>query len=240
MYLESLRITRFRSFLNSTVRFHPSLTVLLGENNGGKSNIIDAIRLVTQPLNGRRDRYAEDDDIRRESGERNFEIEARYDELSETSKGLLISAVPDPEKGQAIIGTRYEESSTAYPRGHFSQWAGQSDEGGPEAGSTDWMRHVYLPPLRDAKKALGSGEGARVMALFRQFLSRDKSAQKEIANLFRRPDSPKSQFNEMQTQIKTALKTLTGGVRPQDTGLDYADEELDDIARSLRFRIADE
>jgi putative ATP-dependent endonuclease of OLD family len=96
MYLESLKITRFRSFLDSTVHLHQNLTVLLGENNGGKSNIIDAIRLVTQPLNGRRERYAEDEDLHRGSKEQSFEIEAHYEALSETSKGLLISAVPDP------------------------------------------------------------------------------------------------------------------------------------------------
>jgi predicted ATPase len=33
----------------------PELTVLVGENNGGKSNVIDAMRLLTLPLNGRRD-----------------------------------------------------------------------------------------------------------------------------------------------------------------------------------------
>jgi putative ATP-dependent endonuclease of OLD family len=214
--------------------------VLLGENNGGKSNIIDAVRLVTNPLSGRRDRYAEDDDIRRESDERNFEIEARYEDLSETSKGLLISAVPDPSTGQAILGIRYEESSNAYPRGNFASWAGRFGEGEPEAGSTHWMRHVYLPPLRDAKKALGSADGTRVMALFRQFLSKDKNEQKELARKFQRPDAEKTRFSELEGQIKGALKSMTGGVRSQDTGLEYADEDLEDIARSLRFRIADE
>lgn len=43
------------------------MTVLVGENNGGKSNIVDAIRLLTLPLSGRRERYAEDEDLRRGS-----------------------------------------------------------------------------------------------------------------------------------------------------------------------------
>jgi putative ATP-dependent endonuclease of OLD family len=239
MYLESLKITRFRSFLDSTVHLHPNLTVLLGENNGGKSNIIDAVRLVTQPLNGRRERYAEDEDLRRGSTEQNFEIEAHYDALSETSKGLLISAVPDPTKDQAVFGIRYEPTSAAAPRGRFTSWAGKFGVGDPEAGSTDWMRHVYLPPLRDAIRALGSGDGVRVMALFRHFLSRNKEEQAAIVKEFSRPSDSKKRLNEMQTQIKQALRTLTQGVRPQDTSLDFADEVLLDIARSLRFRLSD-
>jgi putative ATP-dependent endonuclease of the OLD family len=57
MHIDCLRLQRFRSCADVTVRFHPELTVLVGENNGGKSNIVDALRLLTLPLSGRRDRY---------------------------------------------------------------------------------------------------------------------------------------------------------------------------------------
>ena len=63
MYLKSLGLTNFRSCLDTKISFQSDLTVLVGENNGGKSNVIDAIRLLTLPLNGRRDRYPEDDDL---------------------------------------------------------------------------------------------------------------------------------------------------------------------------------
>ena len=61
MHLGSLTISRFRSCDNVTVSFRPDLTVLVGENNGGKSNVEDAIRLLTLPLSGRRERYPEDE-----------------------------------------------------------------------------------------------------------------------------------------------------------------------------------
>ena len=49
MHLGSLTILRFRSCDNVTVSLRPDLTVLVGENNGGKSNVVDAIRLLTFP-----------------------------------------------------------------------------------------------------------------------------------------------------------------------------------------------
>jgi hypothetical protein len=107
MYLRSLRISRFRSCEMVSVPLQSDLTVLVGENNGGKSNIVDAVRLLTLPLSGRRERYPEDDDLRRGSQIPNFEIEGRYQGLSPTLKGLLISAVPDPTKDEAIFGYRY-------------------------------------------------------------------------------------------------------------------------------------
>ena len=48
MYLGGLVISRFRSCDNVTVSLRPDLTVLVGENNGGKSNVVDAIRLYAE------------------------------------------------------------------------------------------------------------------------------------------------------------------------------------------------
>ena len=58
MHLEALTINNFRSFDKAAIPFCRDLTVLVGENNGGKSNAIDAIRLITTPLGGRREIYA--------------------------------------------------------------------------------------------------------------------------------------------------------------------------------------
>ena len=170
MHRGSLSISRFRSCENVTVHLRSDLTVLVGENNGGKSNVIDAIRLLTLPLNGRRERYPEDDDLRRGATVSNFQIEGTYRKLSDTLKGLLISAVPDLAQDVAIFGYRYEPRSEGLPRGKTTLWAGRFDTNEPETGSTDLIRHVYLPPLRDAQQALGSGSGLRVMSLFRHFL----------------------------------------------------------------------
>ena len=114
MHLDNLTIRRFRSCDDVNVDFQPDLTVLVGENNGGKSNIIDAMRLLTLPLNGRRERYPEDEDLRRGATTANFEIVGQYRGLSDTLKGLLITAVPDPTKDTAIFGDRYERSRAAY------------------------------------------------------------------------------------------------------------------------------
>jgi putative ATP-dependent endonuclease of OLD family len=89
MFLERLRVQGFRSCSDATFTLGPELTVLVGENNGGKSNVIDAMRLLTLPLNGRRDRYAEDDDVRRGAAERTFVVEGRFGGLSEYIKGLV-------------------------------------------------------------------------------------------------------------------------------------------------------
>ena len=237
MHLGSLKISRFRSCESVTVSLRPDLTVLVGENNGGKSSVVEAIRLLTSPLSGRRERYAEDEDIRRHAAVPNFQIEGIFRELGDTLKGLLISAVPDPTADEAIFGYRYEARSERAPRGKTTVWAGRFDTNEPEAGSTDLIRHVYLPPLRDAHQALGTGSGTRVMALLRHFLPKDQ----ETAFLegVKRADDRPEVLRTMNTEIGTALGMLTNGVRPQTAALDFGAETLLDVARDLRFRLAD-
>ena len=57
MYLSTLRLVNFRSCYDATIALRPTLTLLVGENNSGKSNVIEALRLATAPLSLRRTRY---------------------------------------------------------------------------------------------------------------------------------------------------------------------------------------
>ncbi len=239
MYLESLHTKGFRSCNATNVTFQKDLTVLLGENNGGKSNLIDTVRLLTLPLNGRRERYAETDDLTRNPEAEAFEIEGHYADLSDVLKGMLISAVPDPTVNKAMYGCKFEKptEATKNSRGKFKTWAGKYENTEPEAGSQDLIRHVYLPPLRDAQQALGSGSAARLMSLFRHFLPPNEEA--AFLDEIRRTGGSPTVLTTMNTSISTALGKLTAGVRAQTAEVSFSDEKIQDIARDLRFKIGD-
>src|SRR6266702_4295513 len=53
MFLKTLRLSNFRSCYDTRVSFRPTLTLLVGENNSGKSNIIEALRLATTTVSKR-------------------------------------------------------------------------------------------------------------------------------------------------------------------------------------------
>lgn len=237
MHLDSLRLERFRSCPNVTINLRSYLTVLVGENNGGKSNIIDGLRLLTLPLNGRRERYPEDEDLRRGSTEITFTLEGRFSGLSDTVKGLLISAVPDPANDVAMFGMRYQCKTSNNPRGKTTFWAGKFDTAEPEPGATDLIRHVFLPPLRDARQALGPGGTTRITTLLQHFLVEGEEA--GFLDHVRRAQAPHRVVNAVNAEIETALGSLTRGVRPQNASLGFSTEVLADVARDLRFRLAD-
>lgn len=235
MYLRKLTAKNFRSFDQIEIPLYEDLTVFVGENNGGKSNAIDAMRLLTLPLSGRRELYCESTDVRFGSVRPDFELEALFAELSPGQAGRLLSAVTDDSMSSCNFGLQYVASgghSPVRPR----LWAGPHRET-PEPGAHDTIRHVYLPPLRDAKRALASGNPTRIHALLNHFMG-DQRAEDVAAELRRATSS--EILSRVGSAVDGNLEALTGGVRRQGSSLGFAsDENLIDIARDLRFKLAD-
>lgn len=232
MYLKTVTLRNFRSFDVGEVELQRDLTVFVGENNGGKSNAIDGIRLLTQPLGGRREIYCEPTDVRFQSQTPGFELEAVFSDLSVGQQGRLISASTDATLSEARFGVSYNGGLGDRP----SLWAGKPGNL-PEPGCHDMVRHVYLPPLRDAKRALASGNPTRIMALLNHFLG-DVSAADLAHDLARQTDH--NVLSKVDQAVGKGLMALTAGVRPQAAALGFASQEaLVDIARDLRFKLAD-
>ena len=235
MYLEKLTLNNFRSFAQSEIPLRRDLTLLVGENNGGKSNAIDAIRLLTSPLGGRRELYCETTDIRFGSIERKFEVSAAFTDLCPAQQGRMISAATDMTISGCIFGLKYDETTGRFPI-RPTLWAGQH-RGNPEPGCHEMVRHVYLPPLRDAKRALASGNPTRIYALLNHFL--DGENPDDLAISLRRGAEAEI-LGRVGGAVETGLSALTAGVRRQVASLGFPSEEkLIDIARDLRFKLAD-
>lgn len=233
MYLSCMKLRNYRSFDDCEIHFQQDLTVLVGENNGGKSNAIDAVRLLTIPLSGRREIYCESTDVRFQSAVPHFELEAHFSNLTTGQQGRLISAATDATLTKASFGLRFDGRQTG---NRPTIWAGKEGNS-PEPGCQDMVRHVYLPPLRDAKRALASGNPTRIMALLNHFLG--ETTPDELAKHLARSRSHHV-LNSVDGAVEKGLTELTAGVRRQTASLGFAsDESLIDIARDLRFKLAD-
>lgn len=236
MYLKELSINNFRSFKSDTISLQPDLTILVGENNSGKSNAIDALRLLLPPLSGRKDISCQPTDIRFDTGNR-FDLSARFVDLTYKQHGDLLKASPDKHitEAVAVFGLTYDETKGGFPT-RPEIWAGRVGRK-PEAGSYDKIRHVYLPALRDAKYALASGNPTRIYALLRHFLNDTDNAD-FIKDMSR--DNEHKILKEISSSVDVGLEALTAGVRQQNASLGFSkDEKVIDIARDLKFSLAD-
>ena len=47
MYVKSLKLENFRNYDNLSVEFHPGVNILIGDNAQGKTNLIEAIYMMS-------------------------------------------------------------------------------------------------------------------------------------------------------------------------------------------------
>jgi putative ATP-dependent endonuclease of the OLD family len=242
MHLERLRIRDFRSCEDVTVHFHEDLTILAGENNAGKTNIVDALRLVTSPIDGRRSRYADPDDIRRSAHPPGFTIEAFYSALDPDQRGVFITAIDDLSSGTATYGFRYTAPAPGARRGSSTFWAGTREGGDPEPEARERIRHVHLQALRDAQRDLASGSPGRIAFLLSHLSDPDAPHDALITAAKTAYDSvqPDPLITRVQDRIDVGLNDLTTGVQRQVAKLRFEDPTLQSLARDLRFHLARE
>ncbi|ABC82992.1 ATP-dependent nuclease [Anaeromyxobacter dehalogenans] len=235
MYLSSLQLTRFRSFRDGTVYFDETLTVLAGENNSGKTNVLEALRLLTPPSDGRVVRWPEPRDITR--GFESFSIRGTYSALDDRQRGSFLTCLRGPTSDSASLGLQYAEVP-GKRRGERSRVVGPLDAPEIEPKARELVRHVHLPALRDASRELASSAPGRIEHLLRRTAT-DEQREALVAKARQALELLKADpvIGAAEAQVQEGVRALTAGVHPHEAHLGFADPTLTDLARDLRLRL---
>lgn len=248
LYLGRIRAKGFKSLLDMDVPLRQGVSVVVGENNAGKSNFVDALRLLTDPLDGRRTRWWDPDDVHPWAEGASAQLSAVYAGLEDVEAATHLQALV-PQRDEPGLGeglrARYSVAFTRPAQGERAQrpvWsAGRMlDDPEPEARRT--VRHVYLPPMRNAQQELASSSGNRLRLILAAELGGEeavKAFEEEQAQHFRNLEEH-DKIQKVRGRINDPLAQLTAGAHPQHMGLSFADPTLVSIARALRTRMSDE
>lgn len=185
MHLRRLRLTNFRSCASTDVRFDKTLTVLAGENNGGKTNVIDALRLVTAPSDERRTRFVRPDDVR--VGATDLRLEIEFEALDPAQCGIFFSALSSNAATDASWQFAWAPPTGTARRRSPTWTVGPRAQPETEPEIRDFIRHVHLPALRDADRDLASSSPGRIEFLLRQLLFRKDDERDGFSRVFGRP-----------------------------------------------------
>lgn len=193
MYLHSIKASGFRGFggtkispeLNLTL--NKGLNVLIGENDAGKTTIIDAIRLLLWTTSYETVRIQESDF--HASGTTQTEtltIEVCLKGLSVPQEAAVLEWLTYETDGSTSLilhlqATRLPATPGRRPR-VFSVTRCGADGSGPEIGAAvrELVRATYLRPLRDAEGELRPGRMSRLS----QILGAHKSMSAQDKNDF--------------------------------------------------------
>ena len=166
MYISELRISNFRCFDENehVIQFNKGLSVLVGENDSGKTAIIDAIRIVLGTTDQSWYRI-NINDFYKENDLLTIKITCVFSDLSGDEKAAFLECLTY-EEGNAILvynwNCRYLKSFRT-PRVLTEITTGKNGEGpAPASEARELLRTTYLRPLRDAYTNMQSGKGSRL------------------------------------------------------------------------------
>jgi putative ATP-dependent endonuclease of OLD family len=245
MRLAQITAKGFRN-LDGEVTFPEPLTLIAGENNTGKSNVIDALRLLTHPYAGARfNRWITSDDFAHDGkGNRlvdTFELEAVYVGLTEEERGRFVTCLAPAVSSDAArihLVAQLRENGRVNP-----VWYGGD---GLQPGVEQWAReavlHTYLPPLRDAEGDLKPGRVNKLVNLLNALAPEGSPGRIEIETVAEGSNKNLEATKviiKAKEEIQGRLDKVLGPLFVQTTGLRFTDPRFERVIGALRALAGD-
>lgn len=244
MYVHRVFAENFRAFgarsrdKHLELYLRKGLNVLVGENDAGKTCIVDVIRYVLLTTSNDWLRIEDDDfHILANSQADELQLEVELRGLSKAQQAALLDwlTLEEGVDPYLVVHLRAKRRIESNPGSRLSSPVISVNSGkgggGPEIGSTarELIRATYLKPLRDAVAELRPKKGSRLS----QVLRAHKDVKKESTNNFdkQKPDDPPSTLVEImaQAQHRIGNKQVVKEVR---------DRLNDDYLKNLSFENA--
>lgn len=202
MKLEKLKLKNFRKFNELEINFNAGLNVFVGENNAGKTAIIDAIKLILDTNSAEYNNIDIDDFY---VGENELKISLIFKIENDNDGGIFLEYLTYEEDGNSKLYLTLTANKDISTRQGFIRKVVKTgkDNNGKELEYElkELLNITYLKPLRDAENELTSGRNSRLSKILQGYFNYDKNA------FFKLPEL--QQFIE---QIKNFNKNLPNNI----------------------------
>jgi putative ATP-dependent endonuclease of OLD family len=192
MHLSKLEVENFRQFENFSIEFNKGLNLLVGENNAGKSSVIDAVRIALDTTSAEWVSIQDTDFL---SGKSELQIKLQFLALSVRESGIFLEHLTTEKNTEQVNESRLYITLTAKLTRNFSKktqyikteiHSGKNGDGPIiEREIRDYLATTYLKPLRDADAELKAGRSSRLSQILgsNSSLAGDTVATKRIIEL---------------------------------------------------------
>lgn len=169
MYLQKIRLQNFRCFRGpQVVEFNKGLNVLVGENDSGKTAIIDAIRIVMGTTDQSWYRI-EPTDFHQEQKDIDICISLKFSDLSQSEQAAFLECLSCETVNKEVKPCLYVNWKCKYllnfqpSRISVSITTGSNGDGPAlPVEARELLRVTYLRPLRDSYSNMQAGRNSRL------------------------------------------------------------------------------
>ncbi|MCY3966317.1 MAG: AAA family ATPase [Acidobacteria bacterium] len=239
MWLRELQIRNFRKIDALTVSLPRGLTVLVGENNSGKTTIVDALRLMLFSSRDFDSLWLTEDDFRTGTDHAPIEICCRFTGLREEDEVYFQECLVDVGSGkfEMQVNARVEFNEIT-KRCHVKMWGGETEGGSLPSKHYDRLATIYLRPLRDPDRGLRPGRHSQVSRLIDCLTEDDQRADFEtIANHANEEIRALKPVEEARGDINAQMAAIAGRELTQKTELIFTDPTFGRIIAGLQPEI---
>ena len=239
MWLRELQIRNFRKIDALTVNFPCGLTVLVGENNSGKTTIIDALRLMLFSSRDFDSLRLTEDDFRAGTDHAPIEISCRFTGLEDVDEVHFQECLVDIGDGkfEMQVNALIDFNETTH-RCNVKMWGGETEGGSLPSNHYDRLATIYLQPLRDPERGLRPGQHSQVSRLIDCLTKEDQRANFEaIAKDANEKIRILQPVEDARSDINAQMAAIAGSELTQKTELIFTDPTFRRIIAGLQPEI---
>jgi putative ATP-dependent endonuclease of OLD family len=246
MYLGLVRVQNFRNLEDTTAVFTPGLNVLLGENNVGKTNLLDAIRWAFGVQAVGREALVlvdKEDRHRRADGtyvDKPIHVVLQFEGLSEDERADFLEILnydeDAPDRSTATLHSEWTYSEKR-DKWTFRRWGGdrKNSEGAVSDELLQSLPLTFLEALRDAERELTPGRRSRLARYLQAAATPDdKNAVTKIGEESNKALKEVDLVKRAEKAISDVLNLASRTDLMRDAAVRPASTDFDRLVQTLR------
>ncbi|HPT61482.1 MAG TPA: AAA family ATPase [Bacillota bacterium] len=240
MYLRKISIKNFRVFGEKGVDlvFHKGVNAIIGENNAGKSAVIDAIRIAFTTLTYNKNIYFTQSDFHVDH--RGIKAEtAQIDVyLEDVPKELIEIWNPEPPSSTGEFHLQFYSITT--PSGEdkvkYKVWGGKKEGNSLSADTLEAINIAFLGALRDAENEMRPSRTSQLAKLLNTVIKDEQVKEALVAELQKANKSviDMDPVKNISKIVNSNLSDIEQEVLKQQVNIGLVDPKFDSIASSLK------
>lgn len=250
MFLSRLIIENFRCIGKLDLSFIKGVNTIIGENNCGKTTIIDAIRLILGVAIPRKEIYVSQEDFHIDAfgtTASTIKLTAFFIPETEIEKALLYELLVIQSETDHLLQLTLSFSRDKRDKIRMQVWGGEKEGQPVTTEALELLQFVYLNALRDAENALRPCKNSRIGALLEN-LSEDSAGRnidsthreqlaKKLDDVINGQEEWTSLKNHGEKQINDNLENMSLIGDQTKIKLDFLPYDFRGIVNNLQMQV---